>query len=458
MIINISDRLKNKISTAFNGTEVCVFTPSCVLHNPNTGYKHTFNYVRDIVFVQDFIVTYMDTIQIVLDFKISEYKEMVQNSQDLECSLILKPKVSRGDNTGENVNQDPIILEMMAYLDNGVDVDKQINPNAVGKTDDPDTVEQANLIVQEALHLIDKTAHDMRQIQLNTILKDATLEDALYWACQNFQAENVDIVPPDNKETYNALIVPPMQDIGSLIPFLQERYGVYAKDISYYYTDDHFYVYPIFDTKQETSPVDGIIHLIAAPANSFMGLPRYHTGVDDDVYIVTASNVKMDTLNSRGSENVGTSHMSVNADSMHDQYVKIGKDGKVKRNSDDITTISSQNDAAKPSSTMQNVKYTGEKTNIYSSTSALAAYNGTILTASWMRAYPGLIKPGQNVIYHYDGADGEYCTQNGRILNVRYTSSTISSDDSVKPDIIFAAALQIFLDPDVSSEDEVQYR
>ena len=146
----------------------------------------------------------------------------------------------------------------------------------------------------------------------------------------------------------------------------------------------------------------------------------------------------------------------MNADQCLDQSVTIDSSGKVER-INNITVLQSQNTAGNISSTMQNAKYSGQRTNIYASTSELAKYNGTDMKTGWVHAKPYLACPGHSVIFHYDSAEGEYKTQAGRLTEIMYSSSTLASTTHI-PWITFTAALHIFLEPDNAIGDTVQYR
>lgn len=455
MIVQFSERLKNKISEALSGTESCVFAPLCIFSNPDTGYKYTCRFITDLIFVQDFLGAYMDNIQVTFNVTPDELREMLSNMQNLECTLILRPV---NDSSFQLIpEQESIIYETKVFIDDQVDLAKKFNINAfgVGDNNEKQIFEQSAATFPYTVHLIEHDAYNMRHVQLNSMFNDTDVESILHWSSQCFGAENVQIVPPNNKHKYSNLIIPPMHDISSLYPFLQERYGIYSKGLGYYFSDKTLYIYPAFDTDRNTSPVEGVVHILNAPEKYFLGMNRYHCKKDDDILLVSVTRADVKPLNTEGSENFGNVHVSVNADGTRDNFMKIGNDGKVTRNTKDITMIQMQNSAGNMNGSMQNMHYQGERSNIYVSTSKMAAYDGTLLRTGWLKAIPRLLKPGQNICYHFDETGSDYKVQDGRILRVVYTGK-LHSGSVNETWMTFSANIEAKLDPDFKSEEEIQ--
>lgn len=456
MITHLDERLRKKIYEGMSGKELCVFQPTCILHNPDTEYKYRALTVSQVTIIQDFLLSYMDVIQITIKMRLEDYIELRNNLQNLECTFILAPYVTASSETSLTENQ--IIYESKVFLTEQTDVTKKINPQQLNLNNGlPSTASQALILIDYSFNIITKTMHTMRQIQMNAILSSATLEDTLHWICQQLNIEQATIIPPDNTITYDTLIIPPMKNIGDIFTYLQERYGVYSKGLCYYYEGDTMYIFPSFDFDQSTSPVKEITQIISAPSSMFIGNTHYHNQVDDTLMIVTNNPAEMKPLNSQGAENIGTAHLSVNADGVMDKFITIEEDGTLKRSENDITTVSLQNTDGNISSDMQNIKFTGNRNNIYASTSALAAYNGTKLTVKWNFAYPWKIKPGENIEYHYEDKDEKYETKKGRVQRIVYASNMYKSNEPLQPLLYFSSVLDIFLEPETASKEEFQY-
>lgn len=462
MFIDCSQRLQDKISEGLDGDISCVFSPVCILHNPNTEFKYECRYIKNVGIFQDFITSYMDIIQIGTNVTPGEYAEILANLQDMECTLILYPYDDK--NLRMIYTQDPIILQWRVLVDEQVDLEKKFNINMFGDSkneagiDDPNahmTAEQHSTTVPFVFHICEPEAYTMRHLQFNSVFSELTPEALTHWICQKMGVdENVNIIPPDHKATLENVVIPPMHNLASIFPLIQKRYAIYSKGLGYYYTDKAFYIFPAFDTTKETSPVKGTLHVINAPEKYFQGLDHYHNTVDDDVLVVSVTPVSVKPMNMEGTENSGNVHVSTNADKMRDNFVNVSPEGKVTRGKDDIAVVAMQNQAGNVQKDIQHVSYRGERTNVFESTSEMAMVNGTLMTTGWLRAYPRLIKPGQNVLYHFDAKRSLYKTQKGRILRAFYAGNVHTSETN-KPWVSFNANLEIHLEADKQSEEEV---
>ena len=456
MFSSVSTRLKAEMDTVTSSTNTGVFLPTCVIHNPNTGFKFTPRYIVGLDIIQDFHESYLDATQVVIRINPSEYKEIIENSLDLECTIALTPV---DPTTGRAVfRQKPIYIKGSVIIRDQQDPSKVINANAIPDNDDTETNSPGrNEYTSDfTFHIIDKGSYALRHTQLNTILTGVTIEQVLHWVAQQLSIETIKIVPPDNTQTYGNFIIPVM-DASKVFNFIQNRYGIYSKGLGYYYSENTLYVYPQYDTDNNNSTENGIVRLISAPENWLLGNDHYHTYVDDDLWVVSNSRKDMISLNSVGEENTGNVHVSANTDNQRDQSVVINTDGTVTRSASSLSVIQASNKKGSVSSTSSNFKYVGQRSNIYQSTAEMSANNGSMLSCGWGMALPKAIKPGQVVTYQYDDANMRFTAQNGRILRVQYTSTTQPMQKSGTFMLTFSAALGVFLDPDKITDDIVAY-
>lgn len=450
------------LSVVNNNSTSCVFSPSCIFRNPNTEFKFTTRYLESMDIVQDFVGNYSDNIQISFKVSMTEYQSLLDNMQDLECTIKLQPVDPV--TTEELIEQDPFILESMVVI-----MADQTNMNKVASagtlSDDnvtnggevPNTPAKAQAQMTYTCHLIEKGAFALRHVQLNAILTNTSMRDAINWMAQQFGAESNVIIPADNTQVYSNLVIEPMKGIDDLFPCMQSRYGIYAYGLGYYYTDKTLFVYPQFNTDEGSNTAPGIIRILNAPQNSYAGEGCYHLEQDADTLILSNTDKKMLSMNSVGEENGGGTRVSMNADNQRDNSVKIDDKGKVTRDLDSfMTTISLSNKGGSANSKSQNLKFDGQRSNIYVSTSEMAMSNGSIMTCGWNSAYPMFIRPGQIISYEYDDQNGTFTSQKGRIMSCAYLSSLSPGKDASVPLIKFSCQMQMFLDPEKTADDVVQ--
>ena len=454
----ISTRLQSEISVVLAGTEVGIFIPKCILHNPNTGFKLIPRYTKAIDITQDFAESYMDATQVVIQITPKEYMDILDNVQDLECTIILS---AVNPNTNKEIlSQTPIFIKGSVIAKNQDNLSKMFSGQTVPVNDETrdngNTFSKNEAVADYTFHLIDKKSFDIRHTQISSILSNVNMEQVLHWVAQQMGIGKIKIVPPDNKQVYANFIIPP-SNISNIFNFFQERYGIYSKGLGYYYSDDTLYMYPQFDTDRDNSTERGIVRIISIPENEYLGMDHYHVKKEDDIWVMSNTNKIMKSLNAVGEENSGNVHISANTDNQRDHSVEIGKDGKVTRKSNVLSVVQMSNKSGSMNSKSQNIKFVGQRSNIYQSTSEMAANDGSILGCGWNHAMPKSIKPGQVITYQYDDTGAIFTTQKGRILTAEYKSQIYPSDKKGVFWIGFNCSLTMFLDPEKKADDIVAY-
>lgn len=449
---NISRRLQDLIDRTLRGTEQAVFVPSCIFHNPDTEFRLVARYVKDITILQDFVGSYSDNIQMAIDLRLDEFRQLLDNMQGLLATVVLQPYDH--DKSSICYSQAPISIDGKVFIDSQQDIEKMFGATVMDE-ENPSTPTQASTNYTFQFHLLEPKEYACRHVQFNMMSHGITMQAVLVWIAQQLNLDDARIVTPDNQESYDNFIIPPMQDISTIFSLLQERYGVYSKGMGYYITNKTLYVYPAYDPEYEGESDEGVIHLINAPELYYMGLKHYHHKVDNDVYVVSPTKAKVEPLNTAGAENLGTLHLSTNADSVLDRFAAVDKKGRLNRSKDDITSIGANNSAANMASGIQNTKYLGNRTNIYQSTSEMAKTDGTKLQTGWLRAMPRIFRPGQKVVYHFDAKGGNYKTQKGILQRVVY-SGHLEPSDTEKPWLTFDCFMDIHLEADKSVDPTPQ--
>lgn len=445
MFVNVSEALNEKIYEALSGEDSAVFRVECKITNPNSGLNITPRLVTGFAIHQDFITKYTDDVRIMVELSIPDFMSLLNNVKDLECTLILQ--AVNVFFLCDDYDQEPLVFNMRAILPNQEDFQKKFNINAFEDADtgEKTTLEQNIASVPVELQLIDKFIYGLRHRQMNAIFTESTMESVMHWIGQQIGVEKVCAIPPDNPASYSNLVIPPMQSIDTIFPFLQERYGIYSKGLGYYVVNNTLYIYPIHDIDPEKSPDVPVLHIVNCPEFNFGSLDKYHTKKDDDLYIVSNTTVNLKVLNTAGAENSGNVHVSVNADEVFDKFSTYKKGGDVEILPDTLTVLEMQGKSSNMSSDMQNVKFAGETTNLYSATATMAATDGSLMKLGWVRAVPHSIYPGESVIYHYDGEKKEYHTAKGKVLGVTYEAVTHPAVE-IQPWFSFTAELSIKLE------------
>lgn len=459
MFVSISSQLKKKIQTAMNGAQSCVFDPVCTFYNGTTEYRQQWKTLEKLIVGQDFVGSFSDIIQGTLDVQPDELRTLLQNMQDLHCSIVLKPVKTRSFMYGRN--SDPIIITGKVLLDFKDDLDKIFTAQSFGQRrglKSTKTPDQQAVHLTIDFHVIEDDVYNMRNTQMNCIVRDSDPEQILHWTAERMGAESVSVVTPDNTQKYSNFVIPPMKSVQDIFPYIQERCGIYSKGLGYYYTGKKMYVYPKADQDQSTSPTSWVIHLINVPQDHFGGTNSYHNVKDDDkqIYIASITGVEAATKTTESTENYGNMHVSLQADRIQDNLWTKNNDGSVKRNQGTITSVAMQNTGANMTQNTQRVVYDGESSNPYTITAQMAEANATHLQSGWIHAIPRLLEPGATVFYHFDGQNGEYRIQKGRLERVAYVSQLQQANMGRQRWMSFNASMEIRLDPEYLSTEETQ--
>ena len=446
--MNMSKRLENEVDAVLPYCDFTTYFPKLVFHNPNTEFELRVTDIYAFDIQQNFIDSYMSEYKLEISVNIAEYNQLLENIQDLECTLVLYPYSSVYQRILTNI--EPIIFKTRAIF-NKVDLSTIVGIKNLGEQNDegvvsPETANQAQIHMKLPVYLVEHEVYDTRHIQINGILHNVTMEGVIHWVAYQFGFENVSVVTPDNDDVYSNLVIPPMQSIATIFPYLQNTFGIYSKGLGYFITNNSLYVYPQFDTTIGNSHSSSVLHIVSIPKGNFPSSPSYSTTIDEDLWVVSITNANVNDTSTTGVENRGNVHASVNADNNRDGGVVVNKDGSVVRDAENITVVQTAlSESANTDS--QIMKFSGVRTNIYNSTSEMSAYNGVYLNTGWVRSKPCAILPGQSVIYHYDDVDDEFSIKHGRVMGVTYNSELLPSSTGTDVLITFMSVIYVFLEP-----------
>lgn len=453
---HISKRLEAEINKVLEYREFTVYKPKLVFHNPNTEYKETIYWINAFDIEQDFLDSYMTKYTLNIQITYSQYLQLQKNAQDLECTILLYPYDTLTSTTLLELS--PIIIKTKVIM-NTVDLSKAVNNKTLGTEYKEDSASYhtpalAELTMNIPVYLVDPGIYDTRHVQINAILHNVTVEDVINWAAYQFGFEKIHLVKPTNTIKYNNLVIPPMQDIGSLFPYLQRTFGIYSTGLGYFVMGDELYMYPQYDKDINNSYTNKFIHIINAPRGQYHGSDSYSRIIDGDQWIVSITNSNVEDATIKGTENDGNVHVSSNPDNSRDGGVVINKNGKVVRPADNITVI--QNTNSNPmKSKAQVLKYVGQRTNIFTTTTQLAANDGVYMNTGWVRAKPMSLLPGQCILYHYDDKGDDYTVRKGRILKVAYNSKLEPCNDGAERLISFMSVIYVYLEPDTQQNKDL---
>lgn len=401
------------------------FDIHCLLYSPSdTTLQLIPEYIDQFTIVQRYHSDYTDNIRLVVELNTQDTLALLKAYKNLKCRLEL---IRLRKDTWDTIDElDPLIYDYRVIISNSSDLLKMFNINEISSLENEEPlIHQRDRRFSIELQLIEDEVYHVRNKQINGLLKSSngtplTVQSALYFVVNCLGIKNAVIVPPDNRKVWKTINIPPMQDISTVFDYLQDWYGVYAKGLSYYFTNGIFYLYPAYETNPST---DRVAHIYNTPAMSYSGHHGYHY-IDDKglVHILCNTEVVSTDMTEKGIENVGNFRLSLRTDMALDVNRDLTlKSGKFSDNN--ILGCGGNLNRGMVENT-QKARYDTSSNNAYVMASEIAEYNCTILASTWMMAEPYLLQPGQKIYYHYDKED-VFSTVRGIVEEIVYTTQNI---------------------------------
>ena len=434
----VLEHLQNASSGLFS-FEVQIYSSE----NPDSTHIVKPLFIKNYTIKQLFNYQYTDEITISLETTPQEFFKIYQNRQNLWCSIVAYPfiettrdidysnKVTESTETQGRISLDSNggwVHTYRALLINIADITKQFNINQLQPTKENNITDNLqSQTIRYSLQLIQDDIYDIRTKAFQLSLKNVTVKQAILAASNTLGIANINIVKPDNQQKYDHITFPPMQTLESFIPMLQKYPGIYKEGCEYYYTNKTLYIYPGYkaDLYRENDP---IVNIYKVPTDMFPGLFGYaHKDNNNDIHIVSDTDVKIDDKTNQSLENVGNSVITLNAESTLDIARKVnGKIGNF--NNDIVMSINMENVEGNTKSKFK-TKYIQGSSNPFLMASNMIKDNRLEITLGWHNPIPYMIQPGQRCIYHYEDQEG-YKTRVGIIDNIIY-SYEVNSRTSV---------------------------
>ena len=447
-----STQITDKVQEILENARPCLTKCECkIFSKDDSSVSVTPMKIEQMTIVQNFETAYSDVITLTISVEANEAIVLLTNYKNLKCTLTF----NRYDE--HIVLQDDILPEIKQYMvviANALDLLKQYTKAEMTNTDNPGEKSSNGSLPSEGvmsrritleLQLIDEDVYIRRDRPFNFILQNATMVEAIHYVANLLEIKNVWFRYIDNERTYDNFVIPPMQTFATIFSYLQEHFGVYAKGLSSYYTGGDLYIYPPFDVKTDSNYT---IHLYKVQEGSYPGCPSYHTEDGSEISIILNDKIAMENLSEKTSDEVGNYQVALRAESIHDVGKEFnGRECKIRDNN--LLSIASENNN-QPQTGKVSARYTQATNNAYTMSSMMAQTLCKILGATWISAWPFVIKPGARVVYHSEEYDAvKVC--NGIISSVTYNMQIANTVGLTGKDNIYAfsALLMVRLTQDV---------
>ena len=240
------------------------------------------------------------------------------------------------------------------------------------------------------------------------------MSQAFAYLIQVFAAKQCYIVPPDNLNKYDHIVIPPGKELSDIFDYLQDTYGCYNKGCEWYYTDNTLFIYPGFENQPK-------IPYIANIFNSFAGMygghKSYHSIQGNTTSIVSNVKAKTKDLTHMAAENEGTSRTFLRATMLIDNYSTTSKHGTVIAKNPALMVGNPSISPVIPGASYP--KYQKPTDNIFKVNTNIAKNQAVLITLGWQQAILYAFKPGHKIKYFFDN-NNVFTVANGILESVKY--------------------------------------
>lgn len=420
----LSDGLKSSTENILTNSTSQIMLITCTLSSPdNPDFNITINQIKSLDTIQSYSDTYMDYIEIEFDLTPTDYQQVMQNYQNLNCSITIS-------STNLNTTDEQNILHTFEYkfiMQNKEDIFKNVPSSNLIASSTTGTLEHHNsTYIPVTAQLVDPIIYKIRQQQINFILNQASVKDTLHFLAYLFGIKDVHIIAPDNTTKYNTIIVPPMMNFSNVFNYIHRKYGVYNQGFNYYYSNGILYIYPAFKVSGIESP--STIHIYQVGNNHLSGADSYHYFDNLDLHLISNTSANNKQLLDQQLENIGSSFIVQNGNNVIDNWRIVNADGSFTIPDTGIQAFQIDTDKGIETDTHHPL-FKFSNNNTFMHMSELSQVNLTPITLGWEHAVLFSFKPGWKVCYHYDDQDNIYKIDDGICTSVTYSIKPIQQLD-----------------------------
>jgi len=402
--------------------------------------------INKLYLSQDFSNAYMDNIELNVTIRTIEFLTMFYGYQNLTCDVVLR-YAHPVSGIVKNLDVDGDV----AYTLKGYRVifkDKQdLRKKIPKKSLIPDeesliTPQHDMLLTDISFQLIPPEEYTLRVKSFSFQLTDSTVKDAILFIAHSCGIGQIALVEPDNVEKICNLTIPPIQTFFTALLYIQERYGIYDKDVGFYYTNNTLFIYPKYETSptMPSCPKEDTPNFYFIGGAKFPGMEVNHAkDVNGTTHIVINSASISKDLVDAGIENEGTGVLMMHADRVIDMWrsmdeasgganARLGL-GKMNIHKTPNTSLFSLKPAERKKigidPAISIIKYRFDEGNPHKCRVPINSYKRTTVETSWDNAVIYTFKPGYKILWNYDDEDKkERDSEDKSAPSFKYTSKT----------------------------------
>lgn len=236
--------------------------------------------------------------RVTMSLEASVYYKILKNKNDAKLYLRIDNYYTIIDNSDPSIYYSFINDTFDMIMDEGTDDMLAAQKESEASTNyssitDKDTDDMRH--IEDAIFSVYLFKEDVikgTKTNITTVLKNATVTDAIAYCLTKGNIKNVIMAPPDNKKVYKELILPPLS-INKELSFIDTYYGLYKEGTMIYFGLNYNYIIP-YNGKCEayiSSAKSVISILVPDSSNSHLsaeGELNYGTEESKNIYLVAS--------------------------------------------------------------------------------------------------------------------------------------------------------------------------
>lgn len=357
--------------------------------------------------VCDYEMNYASEMTVTMEMPGGMYAyDILPNQESIDITLYRTPLLEVGDSADNEETVQSERYTAIVYTKG----DKAIEGNSMVQA----TRQALDLTVIETVRfqLISKSMEQLRMISIGDNYRDTTVEEVIKTVLSNASkdidvddshvVQGIDMVEASNQNQLSHISIDHGTMLRDLPSYIQKRYGVYSAGMGYFFTDNRWYLYPIYDTTRYEDSTRTIT-VINVPRNKLMEVERTYRIDGDHPVIMATGEVAFRDDSTIGQLNGGSGARFLDANLVMGDFSKTEGNKTVAaraENTSEFTSVKRPN-----GNNLVMMSPNRITSNPYEVYSALARRNGSIFAFVWENAKPELIMPGTMVklLYLKDG-------------------------------------------------------
>lgn len=270
-----------------------------------------------------------------------------------------------------------------------------------------DAINETNLATYE-FQVFDEALEKLRPLQTGGIFQMSTTASVLKVLLGGMSESlelpierkplGIEMTEPDTLVHKNHIIIQQGTKLVDLPKYLQDHYGIYNTDCGYFYYNQYWHIWPLYNTKRFELARKSLT-IVNVPADRFPNIERTYELDGSSLSILSTGNIDVLDMNQMLKYNLGEGTRAIRASAMS------GSEGTVTDKGVTVFQRAQSNTEVATSDTFAFKQVTPSTSEVTDNTcrilSRTAVTQGAIINLEWQNANPSLLVPDMPLKFLY---------------------------------------------------------